>query len=228
MHNFSVVIPIFNEQENIIKLIEEIKFFLKSYKYELIIVDDASSDNSLKVIEDLSKKINLKVLKNKKNKGQSYSITKAIKNSIYNIIVSIDGDGQNNPKDIPKLLEIYFENNYKLVGGIRHKRKDNLIKIISSRVANFIRIIVLRDDCIDTGCSLKVFDKNIFLTFPYFDGIHRFLPALFKGFGYNTKFINVDHRSRVAGKSKYGTLIRLYRGVRDLFIVFNIIKKHND
>ena len=99
------------------------------------------------------------------------------------------------------------------------------IKIISSRIANYIRKIVLKDNCNDTGCSLKIFDKNIFLKFPFFDGIHRFLPALFSGYGKKTFFINVDHRPRLHGYSKYGTYGRLFRGIRDLFKVAKIIKK---
>ena len=100
-----------------------------------------------------------------------------------------------------------------------------LIKILSSKIANKIRSYILNDDCVDTGCSLKVFDRNIFLSFPFFDGIHRFLPALFKGYNKNTFFINVDHRPRIHGNSKYGTFGRLVRGIRDLITVAKIIKK---
>ena len=139
----------------------------------------------------------------------------------------MDGDGQNNPKDIPKLLEIYFSSkDFTLVSGIRIKRKDSLIKIISSRVANLIRSYILEDKCPDTGCSLKIFQKNIFLDFPYFDGIHRFLPALFNGYGQKIRFIPVDHRSRVKGISKYGIFDRLFKGVYDLFRVKKIIRHY--
>ena len=135
------------------------------------------------------KNFNFKIINNQLNLGQSYSILSGIKQSKYNIIVTLDGDGQNNPYDIPKLLEFYNKSNdVYLVGGIRSKRKDNLIKIISSRIANYVRSKFLEDGCTDTGCSLKVFDKNIFLQFEYFNGIHRFLPALFNGFGYKTFF----------------------------------------
>ena len=104
---------------------------------------------------------------------------------------------------------------------------DNALKIISSRVANYIRKNILNDDCNDTGCSLKVFEKKIFLEFPFFSGMHRFLPALFKGYGYKTNFIEVDHRKRLGGTSKYGTMDRLFRGIRDIFIVKKIIKNKN-
>ena len=131
---------------------------------------------------------------------------------------------QNNPSDIPKMLSIFYQDNYKLVGGIRKNRKDNFFKIFSSYAANFIRRLILKDDCNDTGCSLKIFDREIFLMFPFFDGIHRFLPALFKGFGYKTVFIEVNHRKRHKGISKYGTISRLLWGIRDIYKVLKILK----
>ena len=136
----------------------------------------------------------------------------------------MDGDGQNNPKDISKLLNKYFSNkDIYLVCGIRNNRKDNFIKILTSKIANRLRIIILKDDCIDTGCSLKVFDKEVFLSFPFFNGIHRFLPSLFIGFGHKVKYMSVSHRPRLGGISKYGTFDRLFRGIRDIIKVRNII-----
>ena len=226
---FSLVIPIFNEGENIEKLLVEIFSHLNSYSsFELILVNDASTDNTLRIASSLQKKFNFKILNNKKNYGQSFSITRGIKESTYEIIVTLDGDGQNNPKDIPKLLNHYITNqNLSLVAGIRTKRSDSLIKIISSKLANKIRSQILKDECSDTGCSLKVFDKKIFLSFPYFNGIHRFLPALFKGCGCNNFYIEVDHRPREKGSSKYGTFDRLYKGIFDIIRVMKIIKNLN-
>ena len=112
----------------------------------------------------------------------------------------------------------------KLIGGIRRNRKDNFTKIISSKIANSIRSRILNDECIDTGCALKIFDKKIFLSFPFFDGVHRFLPALFKGYGYETLFIDVNHRKRNHGISKYGTMNRLFAGIRDIIKVKKILK----
>ena len=112
-----------------------------------------------------------------------------------------------------------------LLGGLRLNRKDNLWKIVSSKIANRVRKTILQDDCLDTGCSLKIFFKKKYLEIPFFDGNHRFLPALFKGFGKNTLFMEVDHRSRIAGISKYGTLDRLFKGIYDLIKVKNIINK---
>ena len=140
----------------------------------------------------------------------------------------MDGDGQNNPKDINKLIKLYFSDlNLSLVGGIRKKRRDTFVKIYSSKIANFVRSKILNDDCIDTGCSLKIFKKDVFLTFPFFNGIHRFLPALFKGYGKKTFFVDVDHRPRNIGISKYGTFDRLFKGVIDIFRVLIILYKYN-
>ena len=224
---FSIVIPVYNEEKNIVILLEEIFFCLDSHKnYEIIIVNDSSTDNTLESIKKNIKNQNLKVINNTKNVGQSYSIYNGIRNSSNDIIITIDGDGQNDPSDISKLLKNYTENKeLKLVGGLRLKRKDNLVKVISSKLANYIRKKILKDNCSDTGCSLKVFDKKIFLDFPMFDGIHRFLPALFSGYGYKTLYLPVNHRPRNYGISKYGTMNRLFKGIRDTIYVYKILTK---
>jgi len=226
---FSIVIPVYNESENIENLINEILISLKQYpEYEIIIIDDFSNDGTINKIKRLNKIKNIKLICNDKNYGQSFSIHRGILESNYNTIVTIDGDGQNNPNDIPKLIERFnSDENLLLLGGIRKKRKDNIVKIISSRLANLVRSRILDDDCKDTGCSLKIFEKNVFTEIPYFDGIHRFLPALFKGFGYKTQFVNVDHRKRKYGYSKYGTINRLYKGIIDIYKVKKIIKNKN-
>ena len=226
---FSIVIPIYNESENILNLLDEIYVNLKKFNdYEIILVNDCSTDNTLEVIKKISDQ-KIKLVNNIKNYGQSYSIHRGIKLSFYNIIITIDGDGQNDPADIPKLLEIYLsKKDIELVGGLRLKRRDTIIKIISSKIANNIRSFILNDDCKDTGCSLKIFNRKIFLDFPYFDGIHRFLPALFKGYGYKTLFISVSHRKRKYGFSKYGTIKRLFKGLRDMIKVKKILKNISD
>ena len=166
---FSIVIPVYNEQDNITILLNEINLSLVNYKnnYEIIIVDDCSTDNTKQVLKNI-KISNIKLIQNLKNKGQSFSIRIGIENSKYNTIVTIDGDLQNNPADIPKMLLLYEKNDFKLIGGIRAKRKDSLVKVFSSYLANLIRKSILNDGCIDTGCSLKIFDKEIFLAFPFF------------------------------------------------------------
>ena len=224
--NFSIIIPVYNEDQNIHNLFLEIISTLVHYKnYEIIFINDCSTDNTLNILQNLNSD---KVLyfNNNKNMGQSYSLYKGIEKSNNEVILTIDGDGQNNPKDIPLLIEKYFENqNLKLVSGIRINRKDSFIKIYSSKIANFIRSKIFDDNCPDTGCSLKIFDKNIFLKFPYFDGIHRFIPSLFRGLNYKTDFINVDHRERIYGKSNYGTIRRMIKGIIDILRVLMIIKR---
>ena len=223
----SIIIPAYNEYSNLTILIEEINLALEGViDFEIIIVDDCSSDNTQHLFIE-NKISNCKIITNKKNSGQSFSINKGVKNAKYETIITLDADLQNNPKDILDLYNIYISNsNLKLVGGIRAKRKDSFIKIISSKIANKIRMTVLQDQCPDTGCSLKVFDKKIFLSFPFFDGIHRFLPALFRGYNNETFFVNVDHRARKYGVSKYGTFKRLFRGIYDLIKVKKILNNY--
>jgi len=228
MINFSIVIPLFNEGKNIYNLINEIFSTLNNndlFKFEIILVNDGSTDNTIKILGEIKLTFqNIKVINNKSNLGQSESLRIGISNSSNEVIVTIDGDGQNNPRDIPKLITKFFsEENIKLVGGLRLKRKDSFSKKIASKLANKIRMKILKDECRDTGCSLKVFDKNIFLNFNFFSGIHRFLPALYKGFGYKTVFLEVDHRKRNFGLSKYGNFSRLVRGIIDLIRVYYVI-----
>lgn len=226
MHSFSIVVPIYNEEKNITKLIDEIYAQnFSMYKFEVLVVDDCSTDNTLDILRAINKK-NFSFIINNKNFGQSFSIHKGINAALYDTIITIDGDGQNDPSDISKLIDHFFsQSDIQLIGGIRTKRKDTKIKIISSKIANYIRSRILKDGCVDTGCSLKIFNKKIFLSFPYFNGIHRFLPALFKGFGHKTLFVSVNHRNRRFGKSKYGTFGRLYGGVRDIIKVRKILNQ---
>ena len=227
--SFSLIIPCYNEEKNIKILFSEIYQSLQNYKYELIIIDDCSEDNSVSVIKENNKFENLKLIINKKNQGQSFCIYEGVGSADYDIIVTLDADGQNNPSDIPNLLTIYQNNkNIDLVAGIRKSRKDKLIKIISSKIANYIRQLIFNDKCTDTGCSLKVFDKESFLLYPYFDGIHRFIPALFRGLNKTALFIDVDHRPRKNGISKYGTIDRALKGFKDIFKVLKIIKQINN
>ena len=221
--------PIYNESGSINNVIEEIFLTLKQYEnnFELIVVNDGSTDKTIYKIELLKKMYKIKLINNNVNKGQSFSILQGIIVSKYNTIITLDGDGQNDPNDIEKLLNIYTANQYGLVGGIRKKRKDNYIKIFSSKIANKIRSFILNDNCEDTGCSLKIFNKEIFLKFPYFDGMHRFLPALYKGFESNTFFIEVNHRARFSGISKYDTIGRLFKGIKDLVKVYFLLRKLN-
>lgn len=227
--NFSIIIPVYNEKDNITELIQEISSSVDNrYKFEIIIIDDGSDDGTKTILRNLSNLQYISVVFHKKNIGQSASILTGIKKARYKNILTIDGDLQNDPNDINKLLNKFFEKGYDLVSGIRTKRKDNLIKIISSIFANKVRSFVLKDNCKDTGCSLKIFNKETFLQFPFFDGIHRFLPALYNGYNKKICYVSVNHRYRVYGKSKYGTYKRLVRGIYDTIKVYKIINNKNN
>lgn len=228
MKKISLIIPIFNEEDNIRILYNEIqKTNVFNKLDEIICIDDCSTDNSkreLLELKTLNKKI--KILFHEKNLGQSKCIYDAAQNTESDILITIDADCQNNPNDIEKLLNLYLlSDETSLVGGIRRNRKDDTIKKISSKIANFVRRLYLNDDCEDTGCSLKVFDKSLFLNLPFFDGIHRFLPALFKFQGSKNIFIDVDHRKRLKGISKYGFKNRFYKGIKDMIMVKTIIRE---
>ena len=229
--NFSIVIPLFNESENINILFKEIAKeidFIDYHKFEIILVNDCSNDNTFEVISEIEKNNTkfVKIINNIENSGQSRSILFGVLASNYENIITLDGDMQNDPKDIKKLINVYCsDKNITLIGGIRKKRKDSYLKIFSSLIANKFRGSILKDGCSDTGCGLKIFNKNIFLAFPFFDGIHRFLPALFSGYKQNTFFIEVNHRPRFKGNSNYGTIKRLLKGLFDTYRVYNIIRK---
>ena len=225
----SIIIPVYNETKNIEILYNEINQSLPSFiNYEIIFVNDYSDDDSKIYFNKLRQNKNVKIINNEFQSGQSKSIYNGIINSSYEIIVTLDGDCQNDPNDIEKLVvQFNLNSDLKLVAGIREKRKDKIIKIISSRIANYVRDLFLKDGCPDTGCGLKVFDKKIFLSFDFFNGIHRFLPALYLGFGHNVKYIKVNHRNREFGKSKYGTMMRLVDGIKHIFLVKKMISKNN-
>ncbi len=225
----SIILPAYNELLNLLPLINEITdvFSNLKYEYEIIVVDDASEDKTKFQINNLSKKNkNIKLFSNVINKGQSYSIRKGVNNSSYRAILTMDSDGQNDPSDIPNLIKKYDFNLHKcLVSGLRIKRKDNIIKRYSSKVANYVRNLVFNDNCKDTGCALKIFDKEIFLLIPFFRSMHRFIPAFFNKYKCKIIYVPVNHRFRIHGKSNYGTFIRLIRGLYDLYYVKSIINK---
>ncbi len=219
----SVVVPVFDEVENIESLIDEIQTVLgNAISHEVIFVDDCSQDGTLaKLMQLRHNRGSLRVLTHKRRSGQSAAIRSGINVAKSPLIVTLDGDGQNDPSDILKLLEAY--ENYGgakkniLICGQRTERKDNFAKRLSSRVANFIRSRLLRDKIMDTGCGLKLFRRKDFIELPSFDHMHRFLAALMIRNGGKVIPILVSHRPRKCGKSKYGTFDRLWVGVFDLF-----------
>ena len=217
--SLSVVVPVRNEEYNVSDLIFEIRKSLKNkIQYEIIYIDDGSTDRTYKKLVALQKTYKeLLVIRHQKSCGQSTAVRTGVKHAKYDWIVTLDGDGQNNPADIPALLKALKEG-VELVGGNRrHSRRDTWIKRISSIIANGVRSSMLQDDTPDTGCGLKLFSREAFLDLPYFDHMHRFLPALIKRRGGLIVSVPVSHRPRTHGHSNYGTIDRLLVGIIDLF-----------
>lgn len=218
----SIVIPVHNEADNIGLLISEINMLPANLSCRTVVVDDASNDSTPEVLSEIKKGMtNLKVIRHKKKCGQSGAIVTGVENSEGELIVTMDGDGQNDPADIPKLIAALLNNEMcRMVIGFRKKRNDSLWRIFSSKTANSVRSFLLKDDTPDTGCGLKVFYRSAFMALPFFDHMHRFLPALIKMQGGEVVSVKVNHRERKKGKSNYGTLDRLWAGLIDLAGVY--------
>lgn len=215
----SVVVPVRNEQENVEHLISEINAALAGLiQHEIIYVDDGSTDNTFANLTQLKNQYQqLRIVRHEKSCGQSTAVRTGVKAAQYDWVATLDGDGQNDPADIPKLLAALAEG-IELVGGNRRaSRRDTWVKRMSSVIANGVRSRMLNDDTPDTGCGLKLFSKSAFLDLPYFDHMHRFLPALIKRRGGKIISVPVSHRNREHGKSNYGTIDRLMVGLVDLF-----------
>jgi len=220
--NLSIVIPVCNEEESIGTLLKEIDQVVDhSIGYEIVVVDDGSQDSTLAVLTGLKQDLNqLRVIRHLQNSGQSTAIRTGIKQAKAVWIATLDGDGQNDPADIPKLYRKLIEDEQAdptlVVAGHRKKRKDHWFRSFYSRIANRIRANLLRDETPDTGCGLKVFSRHRFLDLPYFDHMHRYIPALFIRQGGRVISIEVNHRPREQGSSKYGFHNRFWVGVSDL------------
>ena len=217
----SVVIPVYNERDNVGTLAEEISAALTHCRYEMIFINDASSDDTEEVLANLKSTYqNVRVLSHRQNAGQSRAVRTGILAAKAPIIATLDGDGQNDPADIPALYEQLSRSNapekLAMVGGRRAKRKDSWAKRVGSRLGNGIRKKLLKDTADDTGCGLKVFQKEAFLRLPYFDHIHRYIPALMLREGYEIEFADVNHRPREHGVSKYTNFGRLMVSIADL------------
>lgn len=221
----SVIVPVHNEQGNIQPLLDEIRDALEGkYAYEVLYVDDGSSDSSLNELK--SAKANgfnqLVIVQHRGCFGQSAAIQSGAKLARGEWIATLDGDGQNDPADIPALLEKAKQQHERdrhcvCVAGYRVKRDDSYVKRLSSKVANKIRRSVLNDNVPDTGCGLKVMYTKAYLALPFFDHQHRFLPALFIRSGGKVEVVPVNHRPRNEGQSKYGISNRLWVGIIDMF-----------
>lgn len=226
----SVVVPVRNEADNILPLIEEIHAALDGrYDFEVIYVDDGSTDATAERLKAARERFSrLRVLTHLESCGQSTAIRTGAEAAGGTWIVTLDGDGQNDPADIPALVEIAVADatgRLHLVTGIRAKRRDSWIKRISSRLANRIRQWFLRDGVTDTGCGLKVMRRDAFLKLPYFDHMHRFYAALMIRGGGEIRCVNVNHRPRLRGTSNYGFWDRLWVGISDLFGVAWLLRR---
>ena len=218
----SVIIPVKDEVENVVPLAREIDTALANEpNAEIIFVDDGSSDGTGDALKALKHNLpRLRVIQHTRNLGQSRSIRTGVLKARSDVIVTLDGDGQNDPADIAKLLAILRnatdDDNIGLVSGIRSKRKDSLSRRLASRIGNGIRSRLLNDGATDTGCGLKAFRRDAFLSLPYFDHIHRFIITLMIREGYGVRFVAVNHRERKHGISKYTNFNRMLVSVNDL------------
>jgi dolichol-phosphate mannosyltransferase len=226
----SVVIPIFNERDNVIPLVEEVNAALNGVcDFEIIFVNDASTDDSLTILTELKQSFPfIRIVTHNKRSGQSAGLRTGVLAASGTLIATLDGDGQNDPADIPKLLERHESlsgSEFLMITGHRVDRKDTWAKRKASRAANAIRSILLKDNNPDTGCSLKLYDRALFLRLPYFDHMHRFLPALVKRENFRVEVVPVNHRHRAYGQSKYANIDRLLVGIPDLIGMMWLIKR---
>ncbi|KAF1685680.1 dolichol-phosphate mannosyltransferase [Pseudoxanthomonas broegbernensis] len=225
----SVVVPVFNERDNVAPLVGEILAALRGrLAFEIVCVDDHSRDDSLPVLAALKAQVpELRVLHHAIRSGQSTAVRNGVKAARAPWVATLDGDGQNDPADIPKLLAARdaAAPQVKLLAGWRVERRDSGSKRRASRWANRIRARLLGDDTPDTGCGIKLFERAVFLDLPYFDHMHRYLPALVQRAGWTTLSVPVNHRQRTAGVSKYTNLGRALVGVRDLLGVSWLIAR---
>ena len=225
MPALSVVVPVYNEEGNVAPLVGEIvaalrgNALLEGGGFEIVYVDDLSKDATLERLQQLQATTpELRVLRHLANSGQSTAIRNGVKAARGAWIATLDGDGQNDPADIPKLLteRERADPGVKLFAGWRVERQDSGSKRWASKWANAIRSRMLRDATPDTGCGIKLFEREAFLDLPYFDHMHRYLPALMQRAGWKTVSVPVNHRHRASGVSKYNNLGRALVGIRDL------------
>ena len=225
----SIVVPVRNEAGNIAPLVDEITTALgKERSFEIICVNDGSTDRTESELTQLmASRPWLRQIKHRISCGQSAAVSSGVLHARAGIVVTLDGDGQNDPAFIPALLEALAAGAPRvgLVAGQRVGRQATGFKKLQSRLANGVRNVVLRDGTRDTGCGLKAFRRDLFLALPYFDGLHRFLPALVRREGYDIGYVDVIDRPRRFGTSNYGMWDRLWVGILDLFGVWWLIRR---
>jgi dolichol-phosphate mannosyltransferase len=227
----SVVIPVCNEQENVEPLAREIHAALAGrHAFETIFVDDGSTDGTAQAVlaAKASGMPEIRLIRHAVRSGQSAAVATGVRHALAPWIATLDGDGQNDPADIPKLLDTALQSKsprLRLVMGNRTTRRDTWLRRLSSRVANGVRGGLLKDGTPDTGCGIKVFDRAVFMDMPRFNHMHRFMPALFQREGFEVVSVPVNHRERTRGTSKYGLNNRLWVGIVDLFGVMWLIRR---
>jgi glycosyltransferase involved in cell wall biosynthesis len=224
----SIVVPVRNEADNIAPLIEEITAALDGrWAYEIIYVNDGSTDaTGERLAAIMAQRDNVRQLRHAKSGGQSAAVRSGVRAARGAIVATLDGDGQNNPVFLPDLIAAVEKDvNVGLSAGQRVGRKDTGFKKFQSRVANKVRNAILQDGTRDTGCGLKAFRREVFLTMPYFDGLHRFLPALVRREGFDIAYVDVIDRPRHSGVSNYGFFDRLWIGIMDLAGVWWLIRR---
>jgi dolichol-phosphate mannosyltransferase len=225
----SIVVPVRNEADNVGPLIDEIARALDGrFVYEIIYVNDGSTDGTTeKLRAEMARRSNLRQIRHAASCGQSAAVRSGVRAARGALVATLDGDGQNDPSFLPALIDALGDSNSRigLVAGQRVGRKDTGFKKFQSRVANAVRGAVLRDGTRDTGCGLKAFRREAFLALPYFDGLHRFLPALMRREGYEIAYVDVVDRPRRAGVSNYGLFDRLWVGIMDLCGVWWLIRR---
>ena len=230
---FSVVVPVHNEAGNVELLIEEIARALDGRAFEMVFVDDASTDDTRAVLSKLKARFPmLRVLGHRKNAGQSRAIRSGILAARAPVIGTLDGDGQNDPADLPDLYRALTRadapSDLKMVMGRRANRKDTPWKRFGSRFANNIRQRLLKDDCDDSGCGTKALYRDAYISLPYFDHMHRYVPALMRAEGYKVEFRDVNHRPRATGTSNYTNFGRLNDALSDLRGVMWLIRRRRN
>jgi len=227
----SVIVPVMNEEGNIANLLSEISKVSETTPIsEIIYIDDGSSDNTLKILLSLKPTYpTLRILQHDKRCGQSTAMWTGIKNATNNVIATLDGDGQNDPADIPFLYKLFQEsaktNQKVMIAGQRVKRQDTLARLWASRFANHLRSFLLNDKTRDTGCSLKMFSREDYISLPFFNHMHRYLPALMIRDGVTILHTDVAHRARTTGTSKYTNFNRAIVGITDLMGVLWLQKR---
>jgi len=225
----SIVIPIYNEEENIVPLIGEILNAMKDFDkpYEIVLVDDGSRDGTLKLMKQAHKEYPeiVQYISFTENNGQTAAFIAGFRASRGRLVATLDGDRQNDPKDLPGMIERLNDGDVDMVNGIRQKRQDNWIRKLSSKIGNGFRNWLTREQVSDVGCSIRVMKRECVAEIPGFNGLHRFFPTLVRMKGFRITEMPVNHRERTLGVSKYGVLNRAFVGFHDTLAVRWMLKR---